>query len=66
MQINATKIRILYATRLMTQAELADAAGISRVTLNVILRRGTCLPDSLVKIAKVLRVEPKELLMEGE
>ena len=49
----------------MTQAELADAAGISRTTV-VRLEAGdpNALPSTIRKLARVLRVKARELWEE--
>lgn len=60
MNINSNRIKILMQP--MTQQELAEAAGLSRVAITNMLSRGTCHPKSLIKIAAVLKVDPEELI----
>lgn len=45
----------------MTVQQLADAAGISKRTLEDILRRGDCLVSNAVKLADALGVTLDEL-----
>ncbi len=55
-----------FATKLfelgMTQKELADKSGVSRVTINGIYNGRTCSLESAGKIAKALGVDVRELL----
>lgn len=64
MRINTNKIKLLYTSYGFNQRELARLAGLSRQGLNTILQRGTCNPESLIKIAKALNVTPQELAKE--
>ena len=56
MNINVAKIEIILAERGMTQKALADACGVSRQNINIILRRGTCEPKTAGKLAAGLGV----------
>jgi len=60
--------RLVYAREslAMTQQELADAAGVGRITVSNI-ERGLTQPrmPTLKKLAKALRVKPVELLANG-
>ncbi len=57
------KLVNLMADKNMTQAELADRAGLSRASVNKLLKHGSKPRlDTLGKIAKVLGVKPSELL----
>ncbi len=51
----------MLAEKGMTQALLAEKSGISRQSINVILRRGTCAPKNAGKIAKGLGVPVFEI-----
>ena len=44
-----------------TQAKLSAKSGISRGTLSVVLRTGSCRYDTAVKIAKALGCELREI-----
>ena len=61
--MNRVKLLDLIASKNMTQAELADKAGLSRASVNKLLKHGRkpTLP-TLGKIAKALGVKPSELL----
>jgi len=57
------KLVDLMADKGLTQAELADKAGISRPIVNKLVKHGgKPRLDTLGKIAKVLGVKPSELL----
>ena len=61
--MNRVKLLDLIASKNMTQAELADKAGLSRASVNKLLKHGSKLRlDTLGKITKVLGVKPSELL----
>ena len=62
MKIDSLKIRLLYSQRGITQAELAEEAGLSRAGLNILLRKGTCYPGSAYRIARALGVPPEEII----
>jgi DNA-binding XRE family transcriptional regulator len=64
MRIDTNKIKLLYTSHGFNQGELARTAGLSRQGLNTILQRGTCNPESLIKIAEALSVNPQELVKE--
>ena len=54
-------IKNIRAAKGMTVQQLADAAGISKRTLEDILRRGDCLVSNAVKLADALGVTLDEL-----
>ena len=54
-------IKNIRAEKGMTVQQLADAAGISKRTLEDILRRGDCLVSNAVKLADALGVTLDEL-----
>lgn len=61
--MNRVKLLDLIASKGMTQAELADKAGLSRASVNNLLKPGRKPRlDTLGKIARVLGVKPSELL----
>lgn len=61
--MNRIKLLDLIASKGMTQAELADKAGLSRASVNKLLKHGSKPRlDTLGKIAKALGVKPSELL----
>lgn len=62
MKIRARKISDMMNSKLMTQTTLAEAAGVSRATVNVSLAKGSCSVPTLAKIAKALGVDPAELI----
>jgi len=54
MEIDADKLKAHAASRGMTQAELAERAGISAATISKILSRRHALPGTMRKLAAVL------------
>lgn len=64
MLINRTKILTLIAERKMTQSELALRCGISRQSINTIIRRGTCELRTAGKLADGLGIDVEEIIRE--
>ena len=62
MKLNAIRLETFLAERGMTKAALANRSEISRQSLSTIIRRGTCEPRTLGKLAKALNVPVEELL----
>ena len=66
MKIRPVAIKNMMAVRLMTQEELAQAAGVSRQTINTLLLKGSCSAKTARKIAQALNVEPVAFVKELE
>ena len=64
MKICTNKVKRLMWANLMTQSALAQAAGVSRVTINSALLKGSCSTVTAGKIANALGVDPEELIKE--
>ena len=64
MNISTTKIETLLAERGMTKAALSESCGISRHNISTIIRRGTCEPKTVGKLALGLGVPVAELIEE--
>ncbi len=62
MNINGRKIEMMLAEKDMTQSYLAEKSGLSRQSVNVIIRRGTCAPKNAGKIAKGLGVPVSDIV----
>lgn len=62
MRLNRTKISLLMAKQLISQAALAAKAGISRQTMSAVMNGRNCRPELLGKISKALGVEPEEIV----
>ena len=62
MRLNRTKISLLMAKLLISQATLAMKAGISRQTMSAVMNGRNCRPELLGKISKALGVEPEEII----
>lgn len=66
MKISATRIKKLMGASLMNQGQLAQAAGVSRVTINTALLKGSCSTQTAGKIAKALGVAPVDIIEKEE
>ncbi len=64
MKLNIPAIKRLMAMQRLTQAKLADKAGLSRQSLNGILARGTSTVVNAGKIADALGVDVTEIWKE--
>mgnify|MGYP002527437355 CR=1 FL=1 len=62
MKISKRKITALMGAKLMTQVKLAEAAGVSRATINAALLKGSCSIPTVGKIARALGVDPMEII----
>lgn len=62
MNINTRRIKQHMCANLMTQLQLAQAAGVSRATVNCTLLKGSCSIQTVGKIAKALGVDPVEII----
>lgn len=62
MNISTRRIKVLMGANLLTQKGLAEAAGVSRMTVNSALLKGSCSTKTAGKIAKALNVPPVEII----
>ena len=62
MKIKRAKVEMIQAEKGLSCKQIADKANIDPRTLSVILRRGSCRPESLGRIAKTLDVEPEDIM----
>lgn len=62
MEIKADKIRCLMWEKLMTQKKLCEVSGLSRMTIQHALSRGSCSIATAEKLVKCLGVEAKEII----
>lgn len=60
--INTFKLESLLAEHGLTKTALADACGICRQSLSVIMRRKTCEPKTAGKLAAGLGVSVEEIV----
>jgi len=65
MTINTTKLETMLAERGLTKAAYAASCGISRQNVSTIIRRGTCEPKTVGKLAAGLGVSVETLVKEG-
>lgn len=66
MKINADIMELAAAERGMSLTQLAVESGVSRATLTTIKKNKSCTGQTFLKIAKALKVEPKELFLKEE
>ena len=64
MKVNTLAIRLSMGGE--TQKDIAERAGISRVTMNAILTKGAGSMASILKIAEALGVEPETIIHDDE
>lgn len=64
MTINTQRIELMLAERGMTKAALAESCGISRQNVSTIIRRGTCEPKTVGKLAAGLGVPVADIIKE--
>lgn len=62
MNISALKIETILAERHMTKSELSMRCGIAPQNISTVLRRGTCAPLTVGKIADGLGVNVQDIL----
>lgn len=62
MRLDKMKISLLMADFGINQKQLAGKAGVSRQTLSAVMNGRSCRPELLGKLAKALKVEPKEIV----
>lgn len=62
MRISKFSVEILLAEKNMTKTEMAKRASLSRQSVNDVLKRGTCEPRTLGKIAAALEVDIEKLI----
>ena len=61
MNVNGMKIEVLLAKAGITKTELANRCGVSRQNISTSVKRGTCEPRTLGKLAAGLGVSVSEL-----
>lgn len=66
MKINVKTVRRLMAEHLFTQQGLADAAGVTRATINGTLLKGSCSAPTVGKIAQAFGVKPIEIIEQED
>lgn len=64
MKVNTLAIRLAMGEE--TQQSLSKRAGISRATMNTILRKGSGSMPSIIKIAHALKLEAEEIIHKDE
>lgn len=64
MTINTTKLETMLAERGLTKAAYAANCGISRQNVSTIIRRGTCEPKTVGKLARGLGVPVADIIRE--
>lgn len=64
MNISASRIETILAEQGITKAKLAERCGISRQSISVIVRRGTCEPRTAGKLAAGLGISVADIIEE--
>lgn len=64
MEISKRKIKILMAKQGLTTKALAERMNTQANNLSTVLTRGTCYPDTAVKIANALGVSVENIVKE--
>lgn len=64
MTINAQRIEAKLAEKGLSKTAYAESCGISRQSISTIIRRGTCEPKTVGKLAAGLGVPVAEIIME--
>lgn len=64
MKVNSAKAEAIMAERGLTKKALSDACGISAQNISTVLRRGTCEPRTLGKLAAGLGVSVTDIMKE--
>ena len=62
MKINAIKIEMLMAEQGLTKGAFAEKCGIARQNISTIIRRGTCEPKTVGKMAAGLGVTVADIV----
>lgn len=62
-RIKPIKLQCLMVERSFTQGKLANAAGLSRATVNVAIKSGTCRASTAIKMANALGVAVSEIIV---
>lgn len=66
MKINANAMELKAAERGFSLTRLAKESGVSRATITTIKKNQSCSGQVFLKIAKTLKVDPKELFLKEE
>lgn len=62
MKINVVRIETILAERGMTKSAFADTCGVSAQNISAIIRRGTCEPRTVGKLASGLGVSVADII----
>ena len=62
MKISTKKIKQMMGVNLWTQEQLAEAAEVSRATINSTLLKGSCSTQTAGKIARAMGVNPEDII----
>lgn len=66
MKVNCEEIRTRLFRRRMTQTELAEKAGLNRLTVSQVCNGKSCSLNTIVKIADALGVSLDDIVTRGE
>lgn len=62
MKVNRTKLAVAMAGKKLTQARLAELAGVSKATVSSAKNGKSCADITVVRIAKALGVDVTEII----
>ena len=63
-EVNRPALRMAMTMNLLSNQRLATLAGVSKGTVgNILTSRNTCSEETAVKIAKALKLKPKDLFV---
>jgi len=63
MEINADVIKLLITSKKLKQISIARQIGINPKSLSLILRTGKASMETITKLARVLQVQPEEIML---
>ena len=63
--ISQKEINLVCARKEMSLNELSKHSGVTAQNIRALLKRGSCRPKTLGRIARALGVDPAELIDEG-
>ena len=64
--ISRREVNLVCARKEMSLNELSERSGVTTQNIRALLKRGSCRPRTLGRIARALGVDPAELIDEEE
>lgn len=66
MKLDKVKVKLAMATRGYNNSKLAEQTGIQRQNISTLLNRGTCRPETVVRIARALEIDPETIVKKED